>query len=98
LFEEGDPRKPLVMGLLQQRQKEAQPSLPGDAPITPRMPIVGEVDGDRLVLTAEREIVLRCGKASITLTMAGKVIIAGEYVLSRATGMNRIKGAAVQIN
>ncbi len=58
-----------------------------------------------LVRTAEptgrnvtREIELRCGEASITLTRAGKVLIKGEYILTRAKGLNRIKGAAVSIN
>ena len=50
------------------------------------------------MLTAEREIVLKCGKASITLTRAGKVIIRGAYVLSRSSGVNRIVGGSVQIN
>jgi hypothetical protein len=42
--------------------------------------------------------VLHCGKASITLTRAGKVIIRGEYVLARSSGVNRIVGGSVQIN
>ena len=50
------------------------------------------------MLTAEREIVLKCGEASITLTRAGKVLIKGTYVLSRSSGYNKIKGAAVDIN
>ena len=57
-----------------------------------------QVDGDRQVIEAEREIVLRCGDASITLTRAGKVIIQGNYILSRSTGHNKIKGAAIDIN
>jgi hypothetical protein len=83
-FEGGDPDRPVVMGLL---EKE------GDAGAVE----VG-VDGEKVVFTAEREIVLRCGKASITLTSAGKVLIRGAYVLNRSSGVNRIKGAAVQIN
>jgi uncharacterized protein (DUF2345 family) len=57
-----------------------------------------QADDERVVVTAEREIVLRCGDASITLTRAGKVLIKGTYVLSRARGYNKIKGAAVDIN
>jgi hypothetical protein len=56
------------------------------------------VDGRKLVLTGEEEVVLRCGKASITLTSAGKVLLKGEYVSSKSAGVNRVKGAAVQIN
>ena len=44
------------------------------------------------------EIELRCGKASLILTRAGKVLIRGAYLLSRSSGVNRIKGGSVQIN
>lgn len=63
-----------------------------------RLPAAATVDGERLELTAEREITLRCGEASVTLTRAGKVILAGTAVLSRAKGVNRIVGGSVQIN
>lgn len=55
-------------------------------------------DSDRLVLRAEREIELRCGEASITLTRAGKVLIRGAHIVSRSKGANKIKGAYVDIN
>ena len=57
-----------------------------------------QIDGDRLTLSAEREIVLKCGKSSITLTRAGKVILKGAYVSTHSTGVNRLKGGSVQIN
>ncbi len=57
-----------------------------------------DADGQRLVVSAQEQLVLRCGKASITLTKAGKVLIQGAYVLSRSTGVNRIKGGSVQLN
>ncbi len=92
-FQSGDPRKPVVVGFVQH---------PGTSPSTTDQPeaqsVEVERDGDRLTLTAEREIVLRCGKASITLTRAGKVLIRGKYLLSRSSGVNRIKGGSVQIN
>ena len=56
------------------------------------------IDADRLLLQADRELELRCGPASIVLTRAGKVLIRGEYVLTRSKGANRIKGAYVDIN
>lgn len=55
-------------------------------------------DEGRMVIAAEREVVLRCGEASLTLTRAGKVIIQGTYVSSRSTGAHRIRGATVHIN
>jgi len=88
LFEQGDPLKPILMGLVQQPVAS-----PGDA-----TPVEVRLDGEQLVLTGKQEIVLRCGKASITLTRAGKVLIRGAYLLSRSSGANRIKGGSVQIN
>lgn len=79
------------------RASGSEPVGRGDQPGPSRAPEL-ESDGERLVLTAEREIVLRCGRASLTLTRAGKVLIRGAYVLSRSSGVNRIKGGSVQIN
>jgi hypothetical protein len=83
LFERGDAARPLLMGVLRLPRPE---------------PVRTEIDGEKLVFTADREIVLRCGEASITLTRAGKVLIQGAYVLTRSSGANRIKGAVVEIN
>ena len=57
-----------------------------------------DADGERMIVSAKEQLVLRCGKASITLTKAGKVLIQGAYVLSRSSGVNRIKGGSVRIN
>ena len=44
-----------------------------------------EVDGDgeRVVMTAREQLVLRCVQASITGTKSGKVLVRGAYLLSR---------------
>jgi uncharacterized protein DUF6484 len=87
VFEQGDLAKPIILGCM-----------------LPQSPAKGEgkleatLDGEHVFLSAERELVLRCGKSSITLTRAGKVIIRGAYLLSRSSGVNRIKGGSVQIN
>jgi len=86
MFEAGDPSRPIVLGVLQ------RPGRPD--PKALRV----EMDGETLVLTGKKEIVLRCGKASLTLTSAGKVLLRGAYVSSRSSGVNRIKGGSVQIN
>ena len=52
----------------------------------------------QLVITADDEITLRCGESSITLTAAGKIILRGKYIVSRSSGVQRIKGGSVQIN
>jgi hypothetical protein len=93
-FEHGDERCPIVLSLLEQHGK-----VTSAAESAPRVhEIEADVDGERLVLSAEREIVLRCGRSSITLTRAGKILIKGAYLLTRSSGVNRIKGGSVQIN
>lgn len=91
LFEQGDPYRPIIVGVLQSHAPQAETAE------RPRALAI-QADDERYVVTAEREIVLRCGDASITLTRAGKVIIKGNYILSRSTGYNKIKGAAIDIN
>jgi hypothetical protein len=97
LFEGGDPRRPIIMGLIQYPER-VQPTSSERIRSEAQNPLDAEVDREQLVLTAKKEIVLRCGKASITLTRAGKVLIRGAYLLSRSSGVNRIKGGSVQIN
>lgn len=86
MFLGGDPLRPIVIGLIEQFNRP------------PPATKTAEMDGKQLVFTAEEEIVFRCGEASITLTRAGKVLIRGAYLLSRSSGVNRIKGGSVQIN
>ncbi|MDD2738424.1 MAG: DUF6484 domain-containing protein [Methylomonas lenta] len=90
LFEDGNPNAPMIIGRLR-HTKETTIEIE-------EKPNVVEVDGQRTVFEAKEEIILKCGKASITLTKAGKIILRGAYVLSRSSGVNRIKGGSVQIN
>ena len=89
LFEDGDPARPAG---------DRPHPAPGGGARPGRNRRSRRRRGQRLELTAEREIVLRCGKASITLTRAGKVLIRGAYIFSRSTGVNKIKGGSVQLN
>jgi len=91
LFEGGDPKLPLVIGKIQQTRKTTDQDQDESANIA-------ELDGESIVLSARHNITLKCGKASITLTKAGKVLLRGTYLLNRSSGVNRIKGGSVQIN
>jgi hypothetical protein len=90
LFENGDHRLPIIIGVLRQKDGWSSSERPAQVQV--------DADGERLLVKAKEELVLRCGKASITLTKAGKVLIQGAYVSSRSSGVNRIKGGAVEIN
>jgi hypothetical protein len=97
MFESGDPDKPIVMGLIQYPEA-VRSGVSRNTRSVKHNPIEADIDGERLVFAAKKEIVLRCGKASITLTRAGKVLIRGAYLLSRSSGVNRIKGGSIQLN
>lgn len=60
--------------------------------------VEADVDGKRVRITAQDEIVLECGSASITLRRNGRVVVRGTYVESYSDGTNRIKGGQVRIN
>lgn len=79
----GDEHQPVVLGVVLGRA-EAGPALT-------------DADG-RTVLSAARQLVLRCGAAAITITADGQVSISGTDVRSRAKRLQRITGAQVKIN
>ena len=60
--------------------------------------IEARLDGKHLLIEAEDEIELRCGKGSITIRKDGKIVVKGTHILSRASGPHRIKGGNVSIN
>lgn len=91
-FAGGNEALPVIMGII-----ETHP-LRQEGQVVPVQGHSIQADDERYVIQAEREVVLRCGESSITLTRAGKVIIKGNYILSRSTGYNKIKGAAIDIN
>jgi hypothetical protein len=97
VFINGDPARPLVLGLIRRPppNTEAIAEVPAEA-APPSLD--ARLDGERITLTAREQIELKCGKASLILTRAGKVLIRGAYLLSRSSGVNRIKGGSVQIN
>ena len=91
LFEAGSAARPIIVGLLQDPSRiAAEPSSEPPAEV--------RIDGQRLLLTGHREVVLRCGEASITLTRAGKILLQGKYLLNQSDGVNRIVGGSVEIN
>ncbi|RWO45990.1 MAG: hypothetical protein E5Y65_02100 [Mesorhizobium sp.] len=85
LFEDGDPARPLVVGRIvdpAHKNRELQVAR----------------EGDRIIITGEERIELRCGLASIILEKNGRVTIRGSQLTSQASGTNRIRGGAVHLN
>lgn len=93
-FENSDPRLPIIIGLIQD-----QPVIFPEQIVLGKKPIRDiTVDGERIVFDAKKEIELRCGKSSLIMKNDGKIVIIGTQLVSRASGVNKIKGAAVKIN
>jgi hypothetical protein len=107
LFENEDPRLPIVVGMLAPDPGAAllgsllNPAAAATVPEKAAVPgkkVEARVDGKRVVLEGEQEVVLRCGDASITLQRNGKMILRGAYIETTAKGLNRIRGGSVKIN
>ena len=85
------PPRLVLIGLLRERvAAAARDAAPGQLEV--------KVDGETLRLTAEREIELRCGNASLVLRQSGRVILKGTYLVTSSRGPLKIKGATVEIN
>ena len=95
-FENNDARRPIIVDTMFPLLEEIA-EYPTTAFVAEQQQNV-TVDGKRVTIDAQDEIVLKCGKSSITLTKAGKVLIKGEYVLSHSSGENRMKGGCISIN
>lgn len=97
LFAEGDPTRPMLMGLLQ---------IPSPSPILEaileetlaRESQQVEVDGRSVLIEGRDEVVLRCGKSSLTLRRDGLVILRGVNIRTEADELQRIRGGTVRIN
>lgn len=97
LFAEGDPAQPLVMGLLQAAGPMSWLEAVLDETLA-RKPQDVEVDGRRVLIEGREEVVLRCGKASLTLRRDGLVVLRGVNIRSEADELQRLRGGKVQIN
>ena len=107
LFAKGESRSPVIMGIIHNPLQELivaysnRENVQGETETSDEKPIKVDdltIDGRRIVLEGREEVVIKCGEASITLTKAGKILIRGNYVLNRSSGMNRIMGGSVQVN
>ena len=96
VFENGNPDRPIIIGLLADPLDDLIAFNAPDQPEDSSKSIT--VDRNRLIFEAQEEIVFKCGPGSITLRKDGKILIKGRHLLSRASGSNRIKGGRVDIN
>ncbi len=91
----GEDGAPIVIGVVQ-AVPAARPAGRAAGERAERLEAL--VDGEEVTLEGKERVELRCGKASIVLTKAGKVLIQGTYISSRSSGAHRIRGGSVEVN
>ena len=96
VFERGDPERPIIVDMME-REMDLPVSVSA-AEVAPREKPEAFIDGKRVVIEGREEVVLRCGKGYIMIRADGKIVVKGTHLLSRSTGVNKIKGGAVRIN
>ncbi|MFV8749020.1 DUF6484 domain-containing protein [Nannocystaceae bacterium ST9] len=89
MFLGGDLAQPVIIGILQPGQAS-----PKKTTRTKKLVL----EGREVVIGADSELTLRCGKSSITLTKTGKIVLRGTHLVSRASSVNRIRGGVIQLN
>lgn len=92
VLENGDPALPIIIGLISDVLPKPLSAMHGD------MEDGFELNGKRMSFEGREEVVLRCGKASITLRADGQVVVKGTRLMSRASETNKLRGATVLIN
>jgi hypothetical protein len=96
VFENGDPSLPIIMGMI--RDTICPFAASQEITLSRQQPCDVITDGRTMIFDAKEEIILRCGKSSVTLTKDGKIVIKGAEIVSRSSGTHKIKGASVRIN
>ncbi|HXZ37411.1 MAG TPA: DUF6484 domain-containing protein [Thermodesulfobacteriota bacterium] len=96
VFEKGDPNRPIIINFM------------ADPPEGPLSLVISEsqsvgvkevyLDGSKITLEAQTEMILKCGLGSITIGKDGKIVIKGTHLVSRSKGVNKVRGATVRIN
>ncbi|PCE33257.1 DUF6484 domain-containing protein [Burkholderia ubonensis] len=84
LFVQGDPARPIVLGLIRQASVSNGVS--------------AEIINGSVVFHSAHELSFRCGASSLSMSSDGRVVVRGKYIASYADGTQRIRGATVEIN
>lgn len=74
----------IILGIIHEKPKDTSLS--------------ASVEGDIVRIRAERNLVLQCGKASVTLDANGAIKVKGEKITSAAKGRHNIRGGSVHLN
>jgi hypothetical protein len=93
VFENGNPALPIILGIVHDTRNPVR-----EVALEVERPKDAIIDGEKIIFDAKDEIVLKCGESTVSLYKDGRIIIKGVQITSRASKVNKIKGAAILIN
>ena len=90
-LENGDPTLPIIVGIVRSTLSARECQIDAEQRSV-------TVAGKTITFDATNEIVLRCGKSSVTLRSDGKVVVKGTDIVNRSSGVHKIRSGVVKIN
>jgi len=84
VFEQGDPARPIVLGVVHDRVRSKVRDL--------------HLKAKTVLIEAEDMFSLQCGEARVEASKDGKLKLGGKDVVSRATRTNKVQGSTVRLN
>jgi hypothetical protein len=96
VFENGDESRPLVLGPVRESCQPAETSPPIEVGSSVRDEVI--LDRRRIRFCAGDQVVVQCGRGSITLNADGSLEIRATRIVSQSSGVHKIRGATVRIN
>ncbi|MEZ4338263.1 MAG: DUF6484 domain-containing protein [Sandaracinaceae bacterium] len=85
VFADDDPTLPVIVGVVA-------------APGTPEPPDAVRREGDRVIVDAPGELVLRCGPCTLTLRADGRLKLRAQDILQLAKRRHSIRGGTIRLN
>jgi hypothetical protein len=83
-FEQGDPTRPIVLGIVHDRVR------------TKRRQI--HLKASKIILEAKESISIECGEVRLDASADGRLKLAGRDIVSRASRTNKVQGSTVRLN
>lgn len=97
LFAQRDMAQPIVIGVVRDHAQSQLISAASVPQFTHNLVASGATAHD-VVFKSTGQMVFQCGQSSLSLTEQGRIIMRGTHIASYSDGVNRIRGAMVEVN
>jgi hypothetical protein len=96
LFVQRDMARPIVIGVVRNGATRQHSTVV--VPQYASSPMKLASNNNNVVIKGTGKMVFQCGQASLSLTEQGRIIMRGTHIASYSDGVNRIRGAMVEVN